>query len=87
MEESGKITESTDVSLEAKAKIIDTLECLITMQRLQKLDLEEGRWRKKKLIHLKYGVGGELYGYPGLPERRTPGSQSTLSLKRRWRQK
>ena len=30
---------------------------------------------------MKYGVGGELYDYPGPPERQTSGSWSKLILK------
>lgn len=32
------------------------------------------------MIHIKYSVGGELYGYPRPAERRTSGFQSKLSL-------
>lgn len=37
-------------------------------------------------IHLQYGVGGELYGYPKTLERQTNGSWSRLSLKHSRRQ-
>ena len=67
MKELGKIIKCKKVSLEAKAKIIHTLVFPITMYRCKSWTVKKAD--SKKLMHLKYGVGGELYGYPGLPER------------------
>lgn len=67
MEESGKIINSKGVSLETKAKIIDTLAFPITMCGCESWTVKKAD--RKKWTHLRYGVGGELYRYPGLPEK------------------
>ena len=67
MEELGEVTKSKDVSLETKVKIIHILVCPVTVYRYKSWTVKKAD--EKKLIHLKYGVEGELYRYPGLPER------------------
>lgn len=67
LEELGKITQSKDVSLEAKAKIIHTLIFPVTMYKCKRQIVKKAG--REKWIHLKYSVGGELYEYAGPPER------------------
>ena len=67
MKELRKIIKSKAVSLETKARIIHTLVFPITMHRCKGWTGKKAD--RKRLIHLKYGVGGELYRYTGLPER------------------
>lgn len=66
MEELGKITESKDVSLGTKAKIIHIFIFPITMHGCQVG--QRRRLMGRQRIHLKYGVGGERYSYPGRQE-------------------
>ena len=84
MEELGKV-KSNNVSFEMKAKSIYSLVFPITMYGCESWTGKKAIG--KKLIRLKYGVGGELYRYPGPRERQTSESQSQLSLKHRWSQK
>ena len=67
MKELGEI-ECKEGKLDTKVKIIHTLILPITMYWCESWSVKKAH-RKKNWIHLKYGVGGELYGYPGLPER------------------
>ena len=73
MEELGKITKRKNVSLETKIKVIHTLLLRITMYGCESWKLKKVE-RKKGWIHLKYGVGGELYQYPELSVKQTGGS-------------
>ena len=72
MGEFGKITKSKDVSLETKAKIIHTLVFPVSMYKCENWTVKKAD--RKKKIHVKYSVGGELYGYPEPPEIQTSGS-------------
>ena len=85
MKEPGKIIKCKEASLETTAKVTHTLVLPITVHRCKSWTVKKAD--REKRIHLKYGVGGELCGYPGLPEGRTSGSLSKLSLDYRWRQK
>lgn len=58
---------SKDRSLETKPKTIPTLVFPSTMCACRSRTAK--KLIGKKLIHLKYGVGKELYGYPGPTER------------------
>lgn len=61
------LSKEQNVSLETKSKIIHPI-----YSQLLYTDAKVGQSRRltgKNMIHLKYSVGGELYGYPGLPER------------------
>lgn len=72
MEESEKFTKGKDVSLKTKAKIIYTLGPQLLWMGA------------KNLVHLKYGVGGELHGYKWAPEQIKPGTSleaNTTKLK------
>lgn len=60
MAESGKF-KSKDVALETMAKTIHTLTFPVVIQRCESWTVREKV--DKKLIYLKYGVGGELYDY------------------------
>lgn len=63
MEEIGKIFKSKDVSLVSKARIIRILVFPITMYRCESWMVKKSG-RKRKLIHLKYSTGRELYNTP-----------------------
>lgn len=67
MEQLGKILKSKYVSLETKDKIIHNLNFPITICGWESWPSIKGD--RKNLIHLKGGVGGEFYGYPGPPGR------------------
>lgn len=65
--ELGKIIESKEMSLDAKAKIIHTLIFPVPMYRCQSWKVKMAD--RKTLTHLKCSVDGELYRYPESPER------------------
>lgn len=67
MGELRKIFKGTEVALRVQAKTIHTLIFPINMYRCKSWTGKKAE--RKQLIHLKHGVGGELYGYPGPPER------------------
>lgn len=71
--ELGKVTKSTDASLETRAKIIHTRGPHYFVQ-MWKVDSEEAD--REKNVHVKYGVGEPLCRHPGPPERWTRGSYS-----------
>lgn len=73
VEELGKISKNKAMSLEAKATIIHTLTFPITMNRLMMLTMKKAERRGEK-DSFEYGIGGELYGCPGPPERQASGS-------------
>lgn len=65
MEELSETTKSKEVPLETKAKIIHTLVFPTTMYGRKSWTVKTGN----KIIHLKYGLGEELNGYPEAPGR------------------
>lgn len=77
MEELGNITKSKGVLLEMKAKVIHTLIFPITRYECKSRMVKKAdRKKKRKLIHLKYGIGGELYGYPRPQKDKQVGSKA-----------
>lgn len=57
MKELGKITKSKVVSIETKAKVIHTLVFTVTIYRFESWTVKKAD--RKKLIYLKFGIGGE----------------------------
>lgn len=59
-----KIINSTCVSLDTKPKITHNLACAVTTYRCENWPVEKAD-KKIYIDHLRHGVGGELYRYPG----------------------